>query len=83
MHDVDLDLLEQLLKLLREHAVDEFVQGDFKIVLRPKAEAASASAAITAASPNPKLPAYKALFKGNPPSFEQFRDACIAIPTAE
>lgn len=79
MHDVDIELLKDLLTVLREYRVDEFHQGELHIVL---SKAGAPASTQTVQSPSePKRAAYEALFRGKPPTFEQYKDA--GLPMAE
>lgn len=81
--DIDFDALRSLLEMLREHSVTEFVQGELRVVLgvRPTQEIAAVGNG-TSLPAQPKR-AYEALFRGRPPTFEQFRDTGVPMPEAE
>lgn len=76
MEHIDLDLLTQLIALLKANGVTEFAQGDLRLVVRPAPEAASITTAVGQnAQFNKRAGMYASLFNGRIPSFDDFKQA--------
>ena len=84
MEHVDLDLLAQLIALLRDNGVTEYAQGDLRLVVRPVTPTANVIAGEQASNAvvSARAGRYAALFNGRVPSFDDFKQAGLVTEEA-